>query len=412
MHLRLRALLLLGLSTTPACIKACDAPAPAVDAGPGAASVHPDPLGPPSQHQLPTTDGKATVANLDGQIDALSGLIRGKGDQVSNRRALVPLLSARAQFLGKVADAERAAALADELVRDVPGQAWPLVMRASTRTAMHLFSAALADLDEAEKRGTPAGALMEQRAVILEGQGDLDAALAIRRAEREAHPDITSYGLEATLLGKLGRAEEAKDGFARAIVDYRNLSAFPIAWLFLQEGLFWESAGETDRARSYYQAAHDRLPAYGHAASHLALLVPPAQGIELLAPIAEASDDPEFEMILAGRLRAAGRATEADARAAHAGVRYAELVERHPEAYAEHLGFFLLDEGKDPGKAFALARINLTVRHTEKAYQLALLSALAAGKRAEACTLGEEARKLPHASEMLRGIAARACERQ
>ncbi len=409
MRLRLRALLLLGLSTTPACIKACDDPASLDEGGPGA--LPPDPLGPPSQSEFPTNDGEATVANLGGQIGVLEGLIRGGGEQTSNRRALVPMLSARAQFVGRVADAERAAALADDLVRDVPGQTWPLLLRASTRAALHLFSAALADLDEARKRGTPADTLDEQRAAILEGQGDLDAALAIRRAVREARPDLTNLGLEAALLGKLGRADEARALFSRAIADYRSIAAFPVAWLFLQEGLFWESAGDTARARAYYRAAHERLPAYGHAASHLAMLVPPARGIELLTPIVAASDDPEFELVLSGRLRAAGRTAEADARAAHAGARYAELVARHPEAYAEHLGWFLLDEGKDPGKAFALARQNLAVRHTEKAYQLALLSGLAAGKRTEACALGEEARKLPHASEMIRGIAARACER-
>ena len=33
-----------------------------------------------------------------------------------------------------------------------------------------------------------------------------------------------------------------------------------------------------------------------------------------------------------------------------------------------------------------------------------------AGKRDEACALGADAEKLPHASEMLRGIAADACK--
>lgn len=409
----LRALLLfIGLSSTLAC-QACEGE-PAASAGPGAppsaTPAAPDPLGPPTRAQLPTTDGDDSVANLSGQIEALERLIAGDGPQIGNRRQLVSLLSTRARFLGRIADAERASVLAEDLVRRAPRETWPLVLRASTRAALHLFSAALADLDEAKKRGVAEDDLAEDRAAILEGQGDLDGALTIRTARRKLRADITSCGLEAALLGRLGRAEEARALFLQATSDVRSVSAFPVAWLFLQEGLFWESSGEISRARAYYQAAHERLPAYGHAASHLALLVPPARGVEILTPIVAASDDPEFELVLAGRLRAAGQVDAAEARLAHVRARYAALVDRHPEAFAEHAGWFLLDDGKDPAAALALARKNLSVRRTEKAYQLALLAALAAGKREEACALGREAHAVPHAGEMLRGIADRACQ--
>jgi hypothetical protein len=172
----------------------------------------------------------------------------------------------------------------------------------------------------------------------------------------------------------------------------------------------WERAGNTERAKAFYQAAHDRLPAYGHAASHLATMVPPALGVELATPIVAASDDPEFELILSSRLRASGDVGAADAHAAHVRARYAELVDKHPEAYAEHAGWFLLDEGKGPKKALELAKQNLAVRRTEKAYQLAILAALAAGARSEACTFGQESAKLPYAGGMLRTIAADACK--
>src|SRR5262249_38273982 len=149
---------------------------------------------------------------------------------------------------------------------------------------------------------------------------------ALRRAERKAVPSQANLALEAALLGQLGRTEEAKALFLRATADHRSVSVFPVVWFFLQEGLFWERVGEIARARSYYQAAHDRLPAYGHAASHLAQLVAPSYGVELLTPIVAASDDPELELVLAGRLRAAGRAAEADAHLVHVRARYAELV--------------------------------------------------------------------------------------
>ncbi len=410
--MRFRALLLLALAASSSCKKAGDDAGSAADAGPGSHDLraHADPLGPPSQSELPTTSGAIAVNNLTGEIDYFESVIRRHPDVAPSPQA-ISLLATRSQYLGRIADAERAVAIAEDLVRLAPDQATSYVARASTRSGMHLFAAALADLAEAERRGAKPATLVGPRATILEGQGDLDGALALRRAAREAEPDLVNLTLEASLLGQMGKTEEATELFGKAARSYRSVGVFPVAWLFLQEGLFWERAGETARARAFYSAAHERLPTYGHAASHLALMVPPAKGIELLLPIVAASDDPEFELILAGRLRAAGQGAEADTRIAHVRARYAELVERHPEAYAEHAGWFLLDEGKDPEKALALARQNLGVRRTEKAYQLALLAALAAGKRDEACSLGADAVKVPYASEMLRGIAADACKK-
>jgi len=403
--MRLRALLLLALAASSSCKKAGDAPGSAVDAGP---ESH-DPLGPPARSEIPTTDGAIALNNLGGQIDYFEAAIRARPDLPPNP-LLVSLLATRSQYLGRIADAERAVAIAEDLVRRVPDKATSYLARASTRSGMHLFTAALADLAEAERLGAKPAALVGPRATLLEGQGDLDGALALRQVARKAEPDLVNKTLEASLLGQMGKIAEATELFREAPRNYRSVAVFPVAWLFLQEGLFWERVGETARARAFYAAAYERLPTYGHAASHLAMMVPPARGIEILKPIVLASDDPEFELILAGRLRAAGQAAEADTRIAHVRARYAELVEKHPEAYAEHAGWFLLDEGKDADRALALARQNLAVRKTEKAYQLALLAALAAGKREEACTLGADASKLPHASEMLRGIAADACK--
>ncbi len=419
--MRIRALLLLALAALPSCKDGGSAPGSSADAGPdshgpadgrssASADAPHDPLGPPSRSELPTTAGVISLNNLGGEIDAMEAGLRQQPGKIVPSPQLVTLLSLRSQYVGRVAEPDRALAVADDLVRMAPDKASSYVSRASARTALHLFKAALADLAEAEKRGTKPDTLVGQRATILEGQGDLDGALALRHAARMADPGLVNLTLEASLLGQMGKTAEATELFRKAPLDYHSVSVFPVAWLFLQEGLFWERAGNAARARSFYEAAHERLPAYGHAASHLALMVPPARGIELLLPVVAASDDPEFEMILAGRLRAAGQAAEADARLAHVRARYAELVERHPEAYAEHAGYFLLDEGQDPGRALALAKTNLAVRRTEKAYQLALLAALAAGKRAEACALGADAAKLAYASEMLRGIAADACK--
>src|SRR5258708_31332451 len=43
-------------------------------------------------------------------------------------------------------------------------------------------------------------------------------------------------------------ADEARPIFLRANREYRGISPFPVAWLFLQEGLFLERAGDPARA--------------------------------------------------------------------------------------------------------------------------------------------------------------------
>ena len=63
-------------------------------------------------------------------------------------------------------------------------------------------------------------------------------------------------------------------------------------------------------------------------------------------------------------------------------------------------------------EALALARKNLEVRKTVRAYQLAVLAALGADDRTSACELGTEALKLPHMTSMLRDTIHGACEKR
>jgi hypothetical protein len=116
--------------------------------------------------------------------------------------------------------------------------------------------------------------------------------------------------------------------------------------------------------------------------------------------------------VLSQRLRDKGDNAEADRHLAQVRSRYDELVDKHPEAFADHAGWFWLDEGKDPAKALLLAKKNLAVRTNGKAYELAVLAGIAAGSRDEACRLGTEGTKQPHASEMLRGIVVNACAKR
>src|SRR5262249_41634071 len=152
--------------------------------------------------------------------------------------------------------------------------------------------------------------------------------------------------------------------FKRALTSFHSVTPFPVAWILFQEGVMWERAGRAPRARAFHAAALSRLPGYAHAASHLATLEKGPRSIELLSEAAAASRDPEIELLLGQRLRDAGDLARATERLARARACYEELTAKHPEAFAEHAGFFWLDEGKDPRRALELAKQNLAVRKT------------------------------------------------
>src|SRR5438270_531683 len=88
-------------------------------------------------------------------------------------------------------------------------------------------------------------------------QSEANAAEALARAE----PDITNLGILAALRGELGQTVEAEALFLRAQQSFRDTLPFPLAWLYFQQGLMWENEGRSGRAREFYAAAHERLPA-------------------------------------------------------------------------------------------------------------------------------------------------------
>jgi tetratricopeptide (TPR) repeat protein len=369
-----------------------------------------------SQAELPTTDGGIAVGNLLSTIESGERLLRAQQkDEPRLMGTLVELHCAVGQYLGRLADYDRAEALAERLVRLAPKEPASYLARARVRSVFHRFPEALADLGQAEAlAGTAKDArIASLRIAILQAQGKLAEALALAQslvaAQRRA-PDLGSLGIEALLRGAMGQVREADALFSEAQRHFRDVAPFPVAWLYLQQGLMWEGEGMSGRARELYTAAHERLPAYATAASHLAAMEAATGGrdraIAILRPIAQSSDDPEYLGQLAALLPAAD--PEAGRLLAQARARYEALLRRHPEAFASHAARFYLGPGKDPARAARLARQNLATAETQEAFALAV-EAVQAGEGAQpACALADRALGLGAIGTRLRVACARA----
>ncbi|MSP61966.1 MAG: hypothetical protein EXR72_16870 [Myxococcales bacterium] len=388
------SLLLAGCRSKPA------PPAP-YDAG-GVVLSAPAPVpttSPLSQDALPTTASEIALGNLDIQIAAHEKDLVAQPRSVRVLTALVGALTTRGQYLGQIADYERAEELAERLVKEAPADSSSYLFRAGTRSTFHRFQEALADVAQAEKRGASGERVDGVRAAALTALGRTDEALRLRQVMADRRNNLVNLGSRAALLAELGRIDEAEKLFVEAQHHFPDVSPFPVAWLWLQQGLMWERQGKLSRARELYEAAQSRLAGYAPALAHLAgvkaAMGERDQAIALLRPLAGRSDDPEYAGQLAGLLREAGPANraEADALRERARDRYEQLLARHPAAFADHAARFFLGAGADPPRARSLAEQNLKVRPTVEAHRLLLEACLAVGTPAAsaACEVAERA---------------------
>ena len=321
-----------------------------------------------------TTAGVIAVGNLEARIDGqVARATRGQLN-AGERAELVDLIALRGHVLGRVADAEMAAALAHQLVAQVPTDARSFLARARTSGVFHQFTSALTDLDTAVAFGGDPAVLDVERAGIYQALGRHDEALAILRPVADRHPDFGVRAALAAVHGERGDIDEAEHWFGAATRSHRSTSPFPLAALELQRGQLWIENDDLHRARIWCDAAVRRLPEYvpaqGHLAEIEAALGEAAAALARLLPLARASDDPDYATHLARILGDAGQVDEAQAWRDKAERRYDKLLARHPAAFADHAAEFWLTIGGDRARALRLAEQNLAVRPTPRAHAL------------------------------------------
>ncbi|MFD3495863.1 hypothetical protein ACFWWB_35790 [Streptomyces sp. NPDC058690] len=342
-----------------------------------------------------TTSGTIAITNLHGQIDGLAvrlsradtGVTPAAPLTVAQGASLIDLLNLRGHILGRVADYERAAELAERLVHIAPEDGTALLARARTRATLHRFAEAVADLGAAGRSGADETALDAERAVVLQALGCYADAMVLIHTAAERQSDFTTLGALAVLQAERGEVTEAERLFGEARRHYQGTSPFPLAQLDFRRGVMWHREDELDTARTCYEAARRRVPDYAPAVGHLAevelLRGAPQAAVALLRPLTWASDDPEYASQLAAALHACDRFQEANQWRERAAAGYDELVLRHPEAYADHAADFWLTVGADAERGLQLALQNLAFRQTARAHALFQRAVLAQNRIAQ-----------------------------
>jgi tetratricopeptide (TPR) repeat protein len=329
----------------------------------------------------PVTDGTIALLNLRAQIDGLEPDVRRGHASIESRIGLIELITLRGLILGHIADYERAEEIAEQLVREAATDGTAFVARARTRAVFHRFTAALDDLDRAERLSLDAESTNRERAAIFQALGRYDEALAISEEAANRGASFENVAALVGLYAERGEIDAAERLYAESRRRYRGVSPFPLALLDFQLGLMWMDKGRLDDARTSFDAARRRVPAYAPAQGHLAEVEAELGELESavarLYSLAVSSDDPDYAAQLARILGDVGRAHESRHWCSLAAARYDELVARHPEAFADHAAEFWLAAGANPEKALRLASMNVAVRKTPRAYGL-LAQAVAA----------------------------------
>jgi serine/threonine-protein kinase len=164
------------------------------------------------------------------RIPARTWAVLLRGDSLQ----LVPTDSLLLRFAPKTVDSLRAAARrrASAVIAQwqsrAPGEGQPYAVRATLRVLDRNYDGALADLDEAERRGAAMAvpAAYSRLAFLLEARrfraaASLADSLAGPRGDREAIPDF-ALGPQLTMLAVQGRIAEALSGVDRQLADLRT----------------------------------------------------------------------------------------------------------------------------------------------------------------------------------------------
>ena len=324
-----------------------------------------------------TTASVIAIGNLNQQIA-----------EMRNEPGVENLLLLRAQFLGDYDSLDRASELAEG--RSASSQ--DLLARARSRAALHRFADALSDLEAAKRNGVPDEQIDGLRASILIATGHAGDVLPKLQADFARRPGFGSRSMLATAYAAIGRTDEADRLYAAALLGLDTTLPFPYAWIYFARGLMWAEQGNNPaRAEAMYAQSLAYVPEFSAANINLAELEIArgdiADARERLERVVQSSDEPEALALLGIVDMRNGEVLNGNDEISRAKQRFELLLSHAPLAFADHAAEFYLGPGRDPERAWRLAKQNLANRETDRSVALTVKSAEATGRYADACAL-------------------------
>ena len=322
-----------------------------------------------------TTAGIIAVGNLKARIDGQVSRAAGGRLTLDERAELVDLIALRGHVLGCVADAERAAALADELVVQMPSDARSFLTRARMRGAFHRFESALTDLDAAEALGGNRVDVDAERAAIYQALGRYDEALAVRRMAVDRSCRLQAHwrrSQRSTAIAARWTRRSAGSGRRHVATAAPHPSHWRW-WSSAAANCGWSTTTSAGPAPGARRRSADFRPTSQRRATSPKLTLPWGRRRRPSPAFGRWRWHPTIPTTRRGSPASCAKPAKPTRRRpgmAKAEARYADLLARHQDAFADHAAEFWLTIGGDPERALRLARHNLLLRQTPRARAL------------------------------------------
>lgn len=339
---------------------------------------------PANQEILPTTKGSIFLNNLNASIESLIAAGADQPDSPAITK-LAGLLYHRFQVLGNLDDVDRALALMESI--KTPNAA-ELRLRASLRSGLHHFDAALADLATAAALDQPRTSDDRARLAIAVATGQYEQIEGLIDNANKPSGEFIESVLRGNIAAYKGDLNQATVQFLGAQQAIHDTAPYPLAWLYAQQGIALLRFERCAEAIPFFLAAEARIPGYALAMDHRAecllrmhqldaarrvytkLIAQTGNPIFMggLAQVEAESENPK----LAKQLR---KQTQ---------VAWTELLSREPKAWSEHAAEYYLAIGQQQ-EALRLAKFNLANRQDVLSLILMARAAQANGNTNRAC---------------------------
>ena len=182
------------------------------------------------------TSGAIALANLSASIDGLE-MHRNVASPFDQLASLCKLYFVRGDHLGRIADHDRAEAVAIEAIAIKPQSAGAIYLSAHLGARFHRFKQAGDLLEKARSRGHPRDQVDSEDAALLQATGHYEAALVLRRRLAQERPSIQTIGALASLLAEMGDWRLAERNYAAALEADDGVSPLPAAQLLFEWGV-------------------------------------------------------------------------------------------------------------------------------------------------------------------------------